>query len=177
MANQMPLKHQLGWGVERCFLGLIIAFLSPFFFLCQKTGTSSMLVFLSSWLLFSRSWRFKNCPAANKPLIVFWIQIQIQLLILKKCSWKRLTGVLRKMSHDGLATIAFGKSLNTFQKANFPVQVPGWTQFTTLPFWQLCLCCVMNAQCTSHCLCLLFIPPLLLMTLIKLNVKQMKVGE
>lgn len=138
MAKQMPLRHQLGQGVERCG-GLIITFLFLFLFCCQKTGTSSMLVFLSFLAAFShpRSWRFKNCPAVNK-LIVFRIQIQIQLLILKKCSWKRIIGAILKMSQNGLAIIAFGRSLNSCQKTCFQIQLPGCIQLSPLLILQLC---------------------------------------
>lgn len=117
LANQMSLRHQFGWGVEGCDVtGLVIAFL----FLCQKTGTSYMLVFLGSWLpfkffFFLRFWRFKNCPAVNKSLIMFWIQLQIQFLILKKCSWNRMIEAILMMSQNGLVVIASGRNnLNAF---------------------------------------------------------------
>ena len=119
--------------------GLVIAFHC----LCQKTGTSSLLVFLGSWLPFLKILEVLKLSRSEK--VLDYVLNPNPVFNSREMHWKQMIGAILKTSQNGLVSVAFGrKSLNAFQKAYFQILVPGWTQFPLLLILQFCLCCLMN---------------------------------
>lgn len=114
----MPLRNKTEQEMEDCGRVSIHIFLS-------LSGKRNIFHTWVSWFLaafsFLRSWRLLNCPTVNKSLITLCHQVQLQFLILKKCSWKRIIEAILKMNQKWACYHCFweGKSEETSQ-SSFP---------------------------------------------------------
>ena len=118
MAKEMPVRNKTEQEMEDCGRVNIHIFLS----LLDKSWVVSHT--WVSWFLaafsFSRSWKLLNCPAVNKSLITLCHQVQVQFLILKKCSWKRITEAILKMSQKWACHCCFGEKSEETSQSWFP---------------------------------------------------------